>query len=255
MRPSAASFRARRSAISSRVFRGAGILRPRLILPIGALFVSGCLIELDEVKSPILEGDPVGTGGLSEPSGGMGGVYGDGGTEGGDGGSPPVSGGTGGGTGGASEPFYGPNLITNGDFTDGTTGWDNGGLTPMPPPLENGMGCTSDGGHMMPPDQFIGWSGGTGGTTLETGTYRYEFRMLAIGSPNVEVKIASTVPPDYEPWLLRALISPASDSDDTYVFEFDVASEEQQMGVLFNARDGIGRVCVDDVSLRKVLEP
>lgn len=106
----------------------------------------------------------------------------------------------------------------------------------------------------MPPDQFIGWSGGTGGMTLEEGTYRYEFRMLAIGSPNVEVKIASTVPPDYEPWLLRAQISPASDSDDTYVYEFDVASPQVQMGILFNTKDGLGQVCVDNVSLRKVIE-
>lgn len=219
--------------------------RQKIAVALGPLFVSGCLIELDEVKEP-MEGEVGASGGFIGPSGGMGG---EGGTEPGDGGSSLISGGTG----GESEPAYGPNLITNGDFTDGTTGWDNGGLTPTPPPLENGMGCTSDGGHIMPPDQFVGWSGGTGGATLEQGTYRYEFRMLVVGNPNVEVKIASTVPPDYEPWLLRAQISPAADSENTYVYEFDVASPQSQMGILFNAKEGQGKVCVDDVSLRKVL--
>lgn len=231
------------------------LTRQATTLALGSLLVSGCLIELDELKEPAEDGVLGASGGVAEPSGGMGGAPGDGGTEGGDGGSPPLSGGTGGGTGGGPEPEYGPNLITNGDFTDGPTGWDNGGLTTNPPPLENGMGCTSDGGHTMPPDQFIGWSGGTGGMTLDEGTYRYQFRMVTIGSPNVEVKIASTVPPDYEPWLLRAQISPDSDSDDTYVYEFDVASPQVQMGILFNAKDGQGQVCVDDVSLKKVLEP
>lgn len=230
-------------------------IRSVIVLCTSALLLSGCLIELDEVKEPILRGDGEGAGGVADPAGGMGGSPGDGGSRVGDGGSPLLSGGSGGGTGGEPERTYGPNLITNGDFSEGTTGWDNGGLSPAPPPIQNGMGCTSDGGHMMPPDQFVGWSGGMSGTTLEAGTYRYEFRMLAIGSPNVEVKIASTVPPDYEPWLLRAQISPASDSDDTYVYEFDVASAQSQMGLLFNAKEGVGQVCVDDVSLRRVLEP
>ena len=239
------------SSISSVACRRATLIRRAAAIALGSLLVPGCLIEFDEVKEPILEGEVSAGGGVVNSTGGMGGAPGDGGTEGGDGGSPPVSGGTG----GETQPEYGPNLITNGDFSDGTTGWDNGGLTPAPPPIENGMGCTSDGGHMMPPDQFIGWSGGTGGMTLEEGTYRYEFRMLAIGSPNIEVKIASTVPPDYEPWLLKAQISPTPDSDDIYVYEFDVASSQVQMGILFNAKEGQGQVCVDDVSLKKVLEP
>jgi hypothetical protein len=227
----------------------------RLVLVSSALLASGCLIDLDAVKEPVMDGDGDGAGGMAAPAGGMGGSPGDGGSPLADGGSPQISGGSGGGTGGESEPAYGPNLITNGDFSSGTTGWDNGGLTPAPPPVQNGMGCTSDGGHMTPPDQFIGWSGGTSGTTLEAGTYRYEFRMLAIGSPNIEVKIASTVPPNYEPWLLRAQLSPASNSEDSYVYEFDVASAQSQMGLLFNAKDGVGQACVDDVSLRRVLAP
>jgi hypothetical protein len=77
--------------------------------------------------------------------------------------------------------------------------------------------------------------------------------MLAIGSPTVEVKIASTVPPHFEPWLLKAQITPESGSDNIYVYEFDVASVQLQMGLLFNAKDGVGQVCVDDVSLRKIL--
>lgn len=219
-----------------------------MMLVSSAFFVSGCLIELDEVREPLITGDGGATGGATESSGGTSGSPSDGG-------SPPLSGGSGGGTGGDPEPAYGPNLITNGDFSEGTTGWDNGGLTPSPPPIENGMGCTSDGGHMMPPDQFIGWSGGTSGATLEAGTYRYDFRMRTIGSPNVEVKVASTQPPNYQPWLLQVQLSFPADSDMTYTHQFVVASPESQMGLLFNAKNGVGKVCVDDVSLRRVLGP
>lgn len=118
----------------------------------------------------------------------------------------------------------------------------------------DGMGCTSDGGHTDPPDQFIGWSGDSGGTTLEAGRYRYEFTLRLIGAPHVEVKIASTVPPDFEPWLFRTQFTPPADSQDVYRYDgLVVTSEQTQMGLLFNAKNGEGQICVDDVSLRKQL--
>ncbi len=215
---------------------------------------SGCLIELDEVKDPVVVDASGGTGGApAQPTGGMAGQPGDGGAATG-GETLNTSGGTGGGTGGSPESIYGPNLIANGDFSNGAVGWDNGGLNHLqPPPLMDGMGCTSDGGHTDPPDQFIGWSGDSGGVTLQPGTYRYQFTLRVIGSPDVEVKIASTVPPNYEPYLLRATIIPPRDSSDVYEYEFVVASEQTQMGLLFSAKNGEGTVCVDDVSLAKVL--
>lgn len=147
------------------------------------------------------------------------------------------TGGQGSATGGGSPVGSDDNLISNGNFSGGKSGWEGG----------TGATDTSSGKGCVYGDATIGWQGTSSGLNLEAGDYTFEFTISTSGATSVEAKVAPVNYP-YEPVLFSEEITALSK---TYSFEFSVADTAGGIGLAFNVASQGDEFCIDDVSLRK----
>lgn len=137
---------------------------------------------------------------------------------------------------GGSAPTTGSNLIDNGDFSDGSSGWEGGTGAP---PIKDGKACVSW-------SATVGWQGSGQGVNLEPGSYTLGFSAVGSGV-EVEVKLGLVNYP-YEPVLLTKTLTLETKS---YSFDFNVSALEASMGLAFNVSSEGSEICLDDVTLRK----
>lgn len=199
-----------------------------------------------------------GTGGSS--GGGSGGATGSGGSDNGSGGSGNGSGGSGNGSGGSSggtggmnggaggSTNGGTNLVMNGDFSNGSTGW---GLPAM-------MGQVT---QMVTAGQFcvmvqqlssatIGYpSGGVPPFQIDGGkTYTFSYQATSTGNLTIESKVGQTQIP-YDATGSDFMNESVTGSLQTITHTFMRGSTDASMGVAFNVTGGPGTFCVDNVSI------
>jgi hypothetical protein len=135
------------------------------------------------------------------------------------------------GTGGSTSG--GENLILNGDFSDGTTGWEGGD---GPPEIEDGVACRNGG--------TFGWNGDGEGMDVVAGEYTFSFKMSGDGTSNVEAKLAGAFDP-YEPVLVAENVEPTSELME-YSYDVAVSEDATRIGLAFITSGGY--TCIDDVT-------
>jgi hypothetical protein len=186
---------------------------------------------------------------LGGASGGLGGVGAGGGVAGASGGAPGgggTVGGTGGTTGGAGGS-PGPNLVPNGDFSNGQTGWQVTNVA-------NASGDASDGSFCFGYGDSIGYAtlGTTGPISLRGGTtYEFSFRAwttvaVAYATP-VRAKVGDASPPyvDY------TTFSPPVNATPTDFSQLFTPTADVTAGIAFiTSATERGTTCIDNVSLR-----
>jgi hypothetical protein len=186
-------------------------------------------------------GSGVGTGGTS--GGGIGG------TSGGTGGSGV--GGTNGGTGGTTAGTggqVGANIIVNGDFSNGETGW---GLPAMlgtvSHAVTNGAFCVTLGSASS---ATVGYpSGGASPFPINSGiSYRFSYQASVSGTMTFEAKVGQTLTP-YDATGSDWMNEPVGTTLQTFTHTFSRAATDNSMGVAFNLMGGPGTACVDNVTL------
>jgi hypothetical protein len=198
-----------------------------------------------------------GSGGGAGASGGggtggtVGGQAGTGGASGGHAGTAGTSGGGGaGGTGGGSP---GANIIANGDFSNGLTGWglvvDAGTLAGQM--ITNGQLCMTLGTYTT---VTLGFPSDLSGAFVLTGGVNYQISYQASTTVSVgklEVKLGSDLPPYTQTEFLTDADVPGS-APLTFTHQFSVATTDPQAGLAFNIVSGPSistTVCVSNVSL------
>jgi hypothetical protein len=189
-----------------------------------------------------------GTGGNNGETGGVNGGAG-GSVTGGAGGS--AAGGTNGGTGGSSGVGGQPsgNLVSNGDFSNGETGW---GIPAMMGSLSHAV----TGGAFCVTLSTVGSAtigypaGATPPIQINGGaSYRFSYQaMISSGSATFEAKVGQTMPP-YDATGSDWPGEPVGGSLQTFTHTFTRASSDSMMGVAFNVTGGPAMVCVDNVTL------
>jgi hypothetical protein len=177
---------------------------------------------------------------LGPPPTGSGGSAGGGGAGGGSGGA------AGGGVGGAGGT-YGPNLVPNGDFSDGMNGWQTTNTANGFGQVSNGTFCFSygDGGY---------GTVGTTGPLYLTGGATYEFSFTAWTTvpvddlPMMHAKVGEAGPP-YDEY---TGLSPTLTSTPTTFSQSFAPLANVTAGVAFITTDPYyhGDICVDDVVVR-----
>ena len=187
-----------------------------------------------------------GTGGTSSGGAGTGGHGGTGGTSGGGAGTSGAAGGTGGASPGA-------NIIANGDFSNGLTGWgltvDAGTLAGQM--ISNGQLCMTLGTYTT---VTLGFPGDLSGAFALTGGMSYQISYQASTTVSVgklEVKLGSDLPPYTQTEFLTDADVPGS-APLTFTHQFSVATTDPQAGLAFNIVSGPSistTVCVSNVSL------
>jgi hypothetical protein len=187
-------------------------------------------------------GGATGTGGLAGTGGGFAGAGGRGGTA--------------GGAGGAGGGAAGPNLIVNGDFSNGVTDWkivlDAGSLTNSG--TLDGQLCVTFGAYTT---VTLGWPSDT--TTvfaLQTGTtYRLSYQaQTTLGLASFEAQVGQGVAPYTQIDFMTMADVPGSQLN-TFTHTFTPSIAEPQGGFAFNIISGASAgtvVCVDNVSLTAV---
>ena len=146
-----------------------------------------------------------------------------------------------GGNGTGGEPIVGDNLISNGDFSSGTSGWEGGDGAPD---IDDGRGCRNGG--------LFGWAGEGSGVTVPAGTYQFTFKAWGDGATAVEAKLALSEDP-YEPVLFVETVTPGN-GETEYSFEFVTYSDEEKMGLAFGVGGDV-QVCIDDVVIARTGPP
>ena len=197
-------------------------------------------------------GSGTGTGGAS--GGGAGGAGGASGT-GGRGAGGTSGGGTGGASGGGTGGMTGAGgqaageLITNGDFSSGLSGW---GLPAMlgtvgAPTVTSGALCVTLGATSS---ATIGYpSGGAAAFQLTGGTsYRFSYQASSSGGATLEAKVGQTMPP-YDATGSDFMNETVGTSLQTLTHVFTRTTTDGSMGIAFNIAGGPATVCFDNVSL------
>lgn len=193
-----------------------------------------------------------GTAGSTEPGGGAGGgAAGTGGSpatsgNGGAGASDQPSGGGAGDNGVGGMSGGGPNLIANGDFSQGSTNWHFEQGTAA---VDSGHYCTSaiTGSGMNPP--LFGWQ--NDGTPLSlAGGQRYTLTYRASGSAGaaLHAKVSHAMTPwtpiDYD----AAADDQLSSTLQTFTHSFTPSSADDNAGMVFIVKSGQD-ICIADVTL------
>lgn len=129
------------------------------------------------------------------------------------------------------------NLISNGNFSGGKSGWEGG----------TGATDTSSGKGCVYGDATIGWQGTSSGLNLAAGDYVFAFTISTTGATTVEAKVAPVNHP-YEPVLFSEEITALNK---TYSYEFTVSETAGGIGLAFNVASAGDEFCIDDVSLTK----
>jgi hypothetical protein len=178
---------------------------------------------------------------------GSGGTIGSGGAT-GSGGSNASGGSTGSGGSGPS----GPNLVTNGDLSQGDKGW-NAQQSPISSGVNNGQYCaTIDSSHSV----LIGWGGGTITANLMAATnyvISYQASASDPGNTTLEVHIGQANPPnnpDIDPITGDQLKS----SPTTLAHPFSPKQSDDQAGVafFFSTKGGNETVCLDNLVITQM---
>jgi hypothetical protein len=192
-------------------------------------------------------GGRTGSGGQTGAGGGMSGTGGIAGTGGitGRGGSA--------GTGGVP----GPNLVTNGDFSDGDIHWVFkvlAGTNTIPHGVKDGAYCVTITAAQQ---AILGWPGSSSATAQLQGgrsyTFSYSISSSNIPAISVEAKVAHFVDP-YTPDFLQ--VDQAASGLQTVTHVFTPTATDGVAGIGFTIPDhtlsfsGTTEVCIDDVSLR-----
>jgi hypothetical protein len=196
-------------------------------------------VELMKAKPPEPDGGtPSGGGG----SGGAGGSSGPGGSSAGGSGGGSAGGSGGGSATGSGGAGPAGNLITNGDFANGMTGWhienDTGNIT-------NGRYCIMSPSSTM----LLGWTAPSNVTLEGNKMYRISYAASASsGSPKLHVKVALSVSPftsDYE------VEDTLNNNLRTFMHVFmPMNGTDNNMGIAITVPGGsTATVCVDDVSI------
>jgi hypothetical protein len=184
-----------------------------------------------------------GSGGAVSSGGttGSGGAAGNGAT--GSGGSA-----TGGAT-GSGGSGSGTNLVTNGDFSQGMTGWNVSENTPMSMGVNNGQFCISLNSGTN--EVIVGWGDGTAAANISaSSTYTLSYQASAsAGLSEFDAHVGQAV----SPYTLDKDVGneTLTSSMQTFTHMFMPAQNDSQAGVAFliKASGGTSMVCIDNVSL------
>jgi hypothetical protein len=132
----------------------------------------------------------------------------------------------------------GENLITNGDFANGETGWNgqNGTLD-----VSSGAACI-DGGVDVAMPAGIGWGDVTTNASLVAGTYTLSFDVTVEGSPTLIARVGGVEDP--WPTYFEQDLGTVAAGTQTLTVPIDTPVTA---GVVFFINTG--GVCVDNVSL------
>jgi hypothetical protein len=194
-------------------------------------------------------GGGVGTGGTPA----TGGSPGTGGNGTGTGGSPATGGSPGsGGTPGTGGGPSGPNLIVNGDFSQGDTNWSVPNGTPTSKGVQNGQYCvtlSSGSGQVV-----VGW-GGTSVSANLSANLNYTLSFQASASSSLSgfdthvgsaVSVGGSYPVDKD-----FGTDTIGNGLQTFTHMFTLTSADTQAGVAFliSVSSGTPTVCIDNVSL------
>ena len=203
-----------------------------------------------------------GTGGIS--GGGSGGATGAGGSQSGSGGDGSGSGGSGNGSGGngsggssggsggmsgtGGSTNGGTNLVTNGDFSNGSTGWG------LPAMMGQVTQVVTAGQFCVTVQQLssatIGYPSGTVPPFQIDGgrTYTFSYQATSTGNLTIESKVGQTQTP-YDATGSDFMNESVTGSLQTITHTFMRGSTDPSMGVAFNVSGGPVTFCIDNVSL------
>jgi hypothetical protein len=187
-----------------------------------------------------------GTGGASGGDGGQTGT-GTGGAGTGVGGS---NGGGGGATGTGGQTGGGTNLVTNGDFSNGETGW---GIPSMMGSVShavtNGAFCVTLSSAAA--SVTVGYPAGATAPLQITGgtSYRFSYQAsVSASNTTFEAKVGQTQMP-YDATGSDWPTEPVSATLQPFTHTFMRSASDSSMGVAFNLMGGPSTVCIDNVSL------
>jgi hypothetical protein len=188
-------------------------------------------------------GGMVSTGGSSATggsSGGVGGAHATGGS-----GGPSATGGSPG-TGGVS----GPNLVMNGDLSNGDTGWNIGQGNPSSKGVMNGAYCATFSNMTV----LIGWGSSSVAATLMSGasyTISYQASSTDPGT-TLEIHVGQAVSP-YNADTGSITAEKPTSSLTTYSKTFTSTADDSTAGIAFLFSSGASNVtaCVDNLVLTK----
>lgn len=205
-----------------------------------------------------------GTGGTTATGGspgsggstGSGGVVGTGGTV-GSGGSSATGGSTGsggssatGGSMGTGGGSAGPNLVTNGDLSQGDSGWNIGQGSPSSSGVMNGQYCATFGGGTV----LIGWGNGSMAANLMSGkSYKLSYQASSSNGSgtSLEIHIGQAVAP-YNSDISNPITGDSLQSSPmTFTHTFMSTATDSTAGIafLFTANGGNTTVCVDNLTV------
>jgi hypothetical protein len=187
---------------------------------------------------------PVATGGMLAETGGTTQVATGGTTQVATGGKTTVA--TGGG-GGAT--VLGPNLVSNGDFAQGTSFWHVADYYGD----ELATGSVVDGSFCVTgtTTQYIGWPvASLDAVTLEAASYSMTFRAKASSSDTISAKVGLFASPYTAIYQSTAASVSSSWQDYHYTFSVSSSLSATNIGIVFTVTSP---VCVDDVVLAKIL--
>jgi len=181
---------------------------------------------------------------------GAGGGNGSGGSGNGAGGSGNGSGGatgSGGMTGSGGQPG-GTNLVVNGDFSNGSTGW---GLPAMmgqvTQNVNGGQFCVT----VALGSATIGYPSGAASPFPITGgvPYTFSYQASSTGNLMIESKVGDINPPAYDATGSDFMNEQVGASLQTITHTFTRGPTDSTMGVAFNLSGGPGTFCLDNVSV------
>jgi len=198
------------------------------------------------------------TGAGGSSGGGTGGATGAGGGDNGSGGSGNGSGGNSNGSGGSSGGTGGmngsggqsgaTNLVMNGDFSNGATGWG------LPAMMGQVSQAVTSGQYCVTLQQLssvtIGYpSGGVPPFQITAGTsYTFSYQASSTGNLSIESKVGQTQMP-YDATGSDFMNESVNGSLGMITHTFTRGSTDSNMGIAFNVSGGPGTFCIDNVSL------